>query len=123
VTGGDAEAKAALKTALTLWPANEAAKRLQEELAQIKIAPATPAPPPATPTPAAAPLPQKDTLEDPAAIARSKSTLMSRQSVIDRRTGETQIRLALEIDGTGSSKIETKIPSSITCSHFSRATA
>jgi imidazoleglycerol-phosphate dehydratase len=35
---------------------------------------------------------------------------MSRQSVIDRHTGETQIQLALEIDGTGWGKIETKIP-------------
>jgi imidazoleglycerol-phosphate dehydratase len=35
---------------------------------------------------------------------------MSRQSVIDRHTGETRIHLALEIDGTGASKIETKIP-------------
>ena len=35
---------------------------------------------------------------------------MSRQSVIDRHTGETRIHLALEIDGTGTSKIETKIP-------------
>jgi imidazoleglycerol-phosphate dehydratase len=35
---------------------------------------------------------------------------MSRQSVIDRQTGETKIHVALEIDGTGRSKIETKIP-------------
>lgn len=35
---------------------------------------------------------------------------MSRQSVIDRQTGETQIHIALEIDGTGRSKIATKIP-------------
>jgi hypothetical protein len=51
VIGQGAEAKVELKEALTLWPANEAAKRLQDELAQVKVAPATPTPPP----PAAAP--------------------------------------------------------------------
>ena len=52
------EAKVALKEAATLWPANEAAKRLQEELTLVKVVPATPTPPvPATPTPAATPKP------------------------------------------------------------------
>jgi len=51
-SGENIEAKAALKEALTLWPANEAAKRLQDELAQVK---ATPTPAPATPVPAPAP--------------------------------------------------------------------
>jgi hypothetical protein len=49
--GLEPEAKALVKEALALWPANEAAKRLGEELAQTKVAPATPTPPP----PAAAP--------------------------------------------------------------------
>jgi hypothetical protein len=50
-SGQDPEAKDALREALLLWPANEAAKRLQAELALIKAAPATPAPAPPTPTP------------------------------------------------------------------------
>jgi hypothetical protein len=50
-SGQEPEAKVSLKEALALWQANEAAKRMQEELAQVKVAPATPAPPP----PAAAP--------------------------------------------------------------------
>ena len=50
-SGQDPEAKDALKEALILWPANEAAKRLQAELALVKAAPATPPPAPPTPTP------------------------------------------------------------------------
>jgi hypothetical protein len=58
-SGENTAAKVAVKEALTLWPANEAAKRIQDELAQVKIAPATPAPAPvpaaAAPTPRATP--------------------------------------------------------------------
>ena len=57
-SGQDPEAKAALKESLALWPANEAAKRLQDELALVKIAPATPAPVAATPPPRAAASPK-----------------------------------------------------------------
>ncbi|MGC3991518.1 MAG: imidazoleglycerol-phosphate dehydratase HisB [Chthoniobacteraceae bacterium] len=35
---------------------------------------------------------------------------MSRNARIERRTGETEISIALEIDGNGESKIATKIP-------------
>jgi hypothetical protein len=67
-SGQDAEAKVALKDALSLWPANEAAKRLQEELAQVKAAPANPLPPLPTPTPVRAAAPPSN------AAAPSKTT-------------------------------------------------
>jgi imidazoleglycerol-phosphate dehydratase len=35
---------------------------------------------------------------------------MSRAATIERKTSETAIRVSLEIDGTGSGRIETKIP-------------
>jgi hypothetical protein len=58
-SGANPEAKAAVKEALTLWPANEAAKRIQEELALVKIAPPTPAPAPVAATPAPKATPSK----------------------------------------------------------------
>ncbi len=35
---------------------------------------------------------------------------MSRKSVVDRKTRETEIRLALELDGTGQYRVETGVP-------------
>ena len=51
------------------------------------------------------------------------TTIAPRQAEVSRVTAETQIRVALNLDGTGRSKLATGIGFSTTCSNRSPATA